>query len=117
MFVLSSFGWSLFSVIQSFISDIYAGLESVYGVVVNVLDYMIRAVECPRQRIGADRNGWIGSVKEVVRTAERGLDLLHRSDTLSRKAPQILTLTLGQRTLPNVPEMCQNGKTKAHLFG
>ena len=39
----------------------------------NVLDYMIRTVECHRQRIGANMSGWIGSVKEVVCTAKTEL--------------------------------------------
>ena len=36
----------------------------------NILDYKICTVECHQQRIGADRSGWIGSVEEVVCTAQ-----------------------------------------------
>ena len=41
----------------------------------NVLDYMMCAAECHQQRLVADRSGWIGSVKEVVCTAQTELGL------------------------------------------
>ena len=40
-----------------------------------VLEYMICATECHQQKIGADRSGWIGYVKEVACTAQRELGL------------------------------------------
>ena len=53
--ILSAFSWSLFSVIQSFMSLCRFGERSWCRH--NVLDYTICAVECHRQRIGADRGG------------------------------------------------------------